>query len=83
VDRPAGLSSDIKQMTGEGDLAATLRTFSGTHKGEFIGFPPTGRRVTFGVLDLVRVKGGQVTGRWAVLGRDGLKRQPSQGPADG
>jgi len=33
--------------------------------------------------DLVRVQDGQVTGHWAVIDTDGLKRQLSQGPADG
>jgi predicted ester cyclase len=78
-----GFSVDIKQMIGEGDLVATLKTFSGTHEGEFLGYPPTGRRVTFEVFDLVRVKDGQVTEHWAVIDMDGLKRQLSQGPADG
>jgi predicted ester cyclase len=76
-------SVDIKQMIGEGDLVATLKTFSGTHEGEFIGFPPTGRRVTFEVFDLVRLKDGQVTEHWAVIDMDGLKRQLSLGPPDG
>jgi len=76
-------SVDIKQMIGEGDLVATLKTFTGTHQGEFLGYPPTGRRVTLEVFDLVRVKDGQVTEHWAVLDMDGLKRQLSQGPAVG
>jgi predicted ester cyclase len=44
-----GFSVDIKQMIGEGDLVATLKTFTGTHQGEFLGCPPTGRRVTLEV----------------------------------
>ena len=70
-------------MIGEGDLVATLKTFSGTHEGEFLGYPPTGLWVTFEVFDLVRVMDGQVTEHWAVIDMDGLKRQLSQGPADG
>jgi predicted ester cyclase len=74
---------DIKQMIGEGDLVATLKTFSGTHEGEFLGYPPTGARVTFEVFDLVRVKDGHVTEHWAVIDMDGLNRQLGPGPADG
>ena len=70
-------------MIGEVDLVATLKTFSGPHEGEFTGFPPTGRRVTFEVSDLVRVLDGQVTEHWAVIDMDGLKRQLSQDPAEG
>jgi steroid delta-isomerase-like uncharacterized protein len=70
---------DIKHMIGEGDLVATLKTFSGTHEGEFLGYPPTGRKVTFEVFDLVRVRDGQVTEHWAVMDMDGLKRQLSGG----
>ena len=53
----------------------------GSTSTAFPGYPPTGRRVTFEVFDLVRVKDGQVTEHWAVLDMDGLKRQLSQGPA--
>lgn len=36
---------DIDSLLIDGDRAAAKVRFSGVHVGEFLGFPPTGRRV--------------------------------------
>ena len=62
-------SVDIKLQIAEGDMVATLKTFSGTHEGEFMGIPPTGKRVAFDVFDMLRVRDGRVV---RTLERPGL-----------
>ena len=44
----------------EGDMVANRFVFYGTHRGEFMGLAPTGRRVTFRGLSLDRVVGGKI-----------------------
>jgi predicted ester cyclase len=44
----------------EGDLVAHRQTLRSTHRGEFFGIPPTGRRVAMAGLHLFRVKDGQL-----------------------
>jgi steroid delta-isomerase-like uncharacterized protein len=39
-------------------------TASGTHQGAFLGAPPTGRRITFRGIDILRIEGGQIVERW-------------------
>ena len=54
---------------------ATLKTFSGTHEGEFMGFPPTGKRVAFDVFDLLRIRDGKVVEHWSVTNMAALIQQ--------
>ncbi|MEM7593823.1 MAG: ester cyclase, partial [Cyanobacteria bacterium P01_A01_bin.83] len=38
--------------------------FKGTHKGELMGIPPTGKQVTFSVIHIDRVKNGKIVEHW-------------------
>ncbi|MBD2451022.1 ester cyclase [Nostoc sp. FACHB-152] len=48
----------------EGDKVVTRGTFSGTHEGELLGFPPTGEQVKFSVMHIDRIVDGKVTEHW-------------------
>jgi predicted ester cyclase len=43
-----------------------LVRFSGvaTHRGEFLGVAPTGKTVSVSVLDLTRLRNGQIVEEW-------------------
>ena len=49
----------IDDIIAEGDKVVIRQTFSGTHKGEFMGIPPTGKSVSFGVIDIIRIADGK------------------------
>jgi steroid delta-isomerase-like uncharacterized protein len=53
-----------EDLIAEGDKVVGHFTMSGTHGGEFMGVPPTGRRVTMSRIDIVRVAGGKITEFW-------------------
>jgi steroid delta-isomerase-like uncharacterized protein len=74
-------SVSIKLQIAEGDMVATLKTFSGTHEGEFMGVPPTGKHVAFDVFDMLRVRDGQVVEHWNVEDLSGLMKQLTEPPA--
>jgi predicted ester cyclase len=50
----------VEDMIAEGDKVATRKTFHGTHEGEFMGIPPSGRGVAMGLIDVVRIDDGRV-----------------------
>ena len=54
----------INDLIAEGDKVVISMTWSGTHKGEFMGIPPTGKSVSFGVLDILRVAEGKFVEHW-------------------
>lgn len=64
--RPAlpDLTVELHDQIAEGDKVVTRKTISGTHQGVFLGVPPTGRRITIRVTDIVRIKNGQYVEHW-------------------
>lgn len=65
----------IHRQVAEGDLVTTHKTYHGTHRGEIFGVAPTGRETTFAVIDIMRVRNGQITDHWGVGDGAGLMRQ--------
>ena len=53
----------------------TRKAFHGTHLGPLMGIPPTGKRVTIGVIDIVRVVEGKIVEHWCVVDQMGLMQQ--------
>ena len=50
-------------------------TWSGTHRGEFMGVPATGKRVSIGVIDIIRVSGGKLVEHWGQMDSMGMMQQ--------
>lgn len=44
----------------EGDQVVVRSTATGTHEGEFLGIPPTGRVVKFQTIDIHRIADGRI-----------------------
>lgn len=60
------LKVQILDLLTEGDKAAVRFRESGTHLGEFVGFPATSRRVTFSGMGIYRAQGGKLVEEWFV-----------------
>jgi len=70
------LRAEIHDQVAEGDRVATRKTFHGTHRGEFLGIPPTGQPVAFDVIDFVRMESnGRIAEHWNVVDLMGLMQQ--------
>ena len=70
-----GFRAEVLDMVAEGDKVVTRKVFHGTHSGEFNGIPPTGRPVEIHVIDIVRVRDGQIVEHWNVVDRLGVLQQ--------
>jgi predicted ester cyclase len=71
----------IHDQVAEGDRVVTRKTFHGTHQGDLIGIPATGRSVAFDVIDILRVQNGKITDHWNVVDQLGLMHQIGAIPA--
>ena len=62
-------------ILAEGDLVANREPWTGTHLGEFMGIPPTGRKVTVTSNNIIRIENGKYAEGWSVVDRLGLMQQ--------
>jgi steroid delta-isomerase-like uncharacterized protein len=61
-----------------GDRAVTRWTGRGTHDGDLMGIPPTGKPVVFTGIRIFRVAGGKIAEGWVVWDTFGLMKQIGQ-----
>lgn len=73
----------IEDMLAEGDKVVVRAQIRGTHRGELMGIPPTGNAVSFSVIDITRISGGQLAERWAVADMLSLLQQLGVMPSMG
>jgi steroid delta-isomerase-like uncharacterized protein len=73
----------IHDQVAEGDKVVTHKTFHGTHKGEFRGIPPTGKKASVDVIDIFRIADGKMVEHWAVIDWMGLMQQLGVVPKSG
>ncbi len=73
----------VDQMVAEGDTVATHLTFRGTHTGDFMGIPSTGKQVAVPALDMARFANGKLVEHWGGPDQMSLMQQlgviPSMG----
>jgi predicted ester cyclase len=62
----SGLRVTIDQQFTEGDHVATRFTIRGTHDGDLMGTPPTGREVAFTGITVSRCEGGRIVEEWEI-----------------
>ena len=73
----------IQSQIAEGDKVVTHKIFHGTHQGEFAGAAPTGKRIEFPVIDILRVAEGKIVEHWAVQDRTVMLQQLGLMPTQG
>ena len=74
----------VEDVIAEGDKVVVRWTNAGTHVGDFLGQPPTGRPFTIGGIDVYRVEAGLLCEHWhqldqlSMLGQLGLLPAPAE-----
>jgi steroid delta-isomerase-like uncharacterized protein len=77
----------IDAEIAEGDRVVQHHTYSGTQKGELLGFPATGRHAVIPGVIIFRVSGGKIAEMWGVSDSMSMMQQlghmPQPAPATG
>jgi steroid delta-isomerase-like uncharacterized protein len=76
-----GIRHDIQDEFGEGDRVVTRVVARGTHGGDFMGLPPTGREVEIRAIYIHRIADGRIVEQWLVSDGVGLLQQLGVMPA--
>jgi predicted ester cyclase len=74
-----------EDMIAEGDLVTVRATVRGTHQGDLMGIPPTGKQVEMPLIIIYRVADGKIVEHWMVADQLGMMQQlgviPAPAPA--
>jgi predicted ester cyclase len=65
----------VDEQLAERDLVATRKTFRGTHTGQLWGLPPSGNRVEWEFIDIMRVRDAKIVEHWTSMDLDALRAQ--------
>ena len=71
----------VDEQLAEGELVASRWTGRGTHQGDLMGIPPTGKQVTVSGITVSRVKNGKVVEEWTNWDTLGMLQQLGAVPA--
>ncbi len=70
----------VDELIAEGDLVVGRATVTGTHNGEFMGIPPTGKSFKVRAIDIVRVRDGKFVEHWGVTDEAAMMQQLGLSP---
>jgi steroid delta-isomerase-like uncharacterized protein len=73
----------IEDLIAEGDKVVSRQTLLGTHKSQFMGIPPTGKRVTWTQILIFRIADNKIVEEWSERDQMGMMQQLGVVPAPG
>ncbi len=57
----------VEDLIAEGDKVVCRNTVTGTHQGDYMGLPPTGKSVKYNEIFIMRFAGGRLAETWGVV----------------
>jgi steroid delta-isomerase-like uncharacterized protein len=67
--------STIEDLIAEGDKVAARWRARATHRGEYVGVPPSGKEVEFTGISVYRIEGNKIAESWTIEDELSLMRQ--------
>jgi C-1 hydroxylase len=66
---------NIEDIIAEGDKVWVRLSYTGTHRGEFMGISPTGKKITSKAVDIYRIVDGKLAEYWNVTDNVSIFKQ--------
>ena len=65
----------VEDLIAEGDKIVGRVTLTGTHQGELMGIPATGKKVSFSEIHIARISNGKIVEHWEVTDTMSMMQQ--------
>ena len=69
-----GGTSTVEDVIADGDKVVSRLTFRGTHTGDMMGIPATGKSVTMSEIIIDRLADGKIVESWRLFEQMGMMR---------
>ena len=69
------MHTKIEHIVAENDLVVVFLNFTGTHKGEYQGMPPTNKKINIRSADLYRIEKEKIVKHWDLVDQLNLLQQ--------
>ena len=66
---------EVEQLSADDDTVSFAYRVTGTHKGDFMGIPASGKPVNFRGMQISKFKDGKMTERWGSSDELGILKQ--------
>ena len=76
-------NAEIEDLIADGDRVVVRMRWTGTHQGDFMGIPATGKSISIEVIDIVRIADGKFVEHWGIMDNMGMMQQLGVVPAPG
>jgi steroid delta-isomerase-like uncharacterized protein len=73
----------LEDVIADGDRVSTRGHFEGTHRGDFMGIPATGKKVSVSYIDIWRLENGKGRENWVQMDLLGMMQQLGVVPGPG
>jgi steroid delta-isomerase-like uncharacterized protein len=73
----------VEDQVAEGDKVVSRATVSGSHLGDYMGMPSTGKTFSIGIIDILRLEGGKIAEHWGEADTMGMMQQLGVVPPPG
>lgn len=77
------LRLEVEDMVADDEKVSFRLVLRGTHQGEFLRVPPTGKIIQVGAVDIARFAGGKIVEQWGQTDLLGLMQQIGAIPPSG
>jgi steroid delta-isomerase-like uncharacterized protein len=57
----------VEDLIAENDKVVGRNSITGTHQGQYMGLPPTGKSITYNEIFIFRFAGGRIAETWGVV----------------
>ena len=71
----------IHDTIAEGDMVVLRWSLAGTHRGAFLGIPPTGKAITLRGIDMYRIQDRKIAEHWNMVDMFGFCQQAGALPS--